>query len=378
MPSCPSCGKSIADGAGFCAYCGASATTPVATQPPGAAVQRTDADYWICGSCHAENLVGDAFCQTCGVARAAAGPPAASPPASSVPPTAAPFVGQGSAAYEVTCTSCGTANEPDASFCHACGLPLVAKTVSHATQPTWGTPSASPAASSNTRWIILAAVIVAVAAAAVIGIVLLAGRDDGGGEAAVVDETTATVDGSVTGSSDTTSDSTTTVSAPTERDVTGDVAVPRASSCLNQNQSEGITYVAWNLLDGDMATCWSEGVDGDGIGETVHFKFSQRMTLTRMEVMPGYKKYSEGVDRWRSNGRLREITVTFADGSQDSYSFSDSKTWQSCEFGERTGSTLEFTIDSIYYADTGTHHDADDTSVSEVRFYGWPASERGE
>jgi hypothetical protein len=160
---------------------------------------------------------------------------------------------------------------------------------------------------------------------------------------------------------------------PTEDDVTDRVTSARASSNLAQNQ--GITYVAWNLLDGSMETCWAEGVEGYGIGETVYFKFSEWMTLTRMDVMPGYKKYGDGVDRWYSNGRLREITVTFADGFQESYPFSDNKEWQSCDLGERTGSTLEFTIDSVYYADSGTDRDADDTSVSEVRFYGWPASE---
>jgi len=166
---------------------------------------------------------------------------------------------------------------------------------------------------------------------------------------------------------------------PTEGNVSGDVVVARASSCLNQYQ--GINYVAWNLLDNNMESCWAEGADGGyGIGEKVFFKFSERMTLTRMEVMPGYKKYDagEGIDRWYANGRLRSITITFADGSRETYPFSDSKTWQSCDFGEKTGTTLEFTIDSVYTAETGTDHDAEDTSVSEVRFYGWPASEAGE
>ncbi len=376
MPSCPSCGKSVADGAAFCGYCGAGTTAPAASDSPGDAVQRSDADYWICGSCHAENLVGDAFCQTCGLPRASVRPSIAPPHVAA--PAAVPAAGMDVVAHGLVCTSCGTANEPDASFCHVCGVPLVAKTVSHSSQPAWGTPSPAPKAPpSSSRWIVLVAVIVAVAAAVVIGIVVLGGQ--GGGGAGASAETTATADEATSGPSEGTSESSNTSFTPSEREVTGDVTGARASSCLNQIGS--IDYVAWNLLDGDMETCWSEGIDGDyGIGETVRFKFAQRMTLTRMEVMPGYNKYDEGddVDRWSSNGRLREITVTFADGTQDSYSFSDSKKWQPCDFGEKTGSTLEFTIESVYDADSGTEHDADDTSVSEVRFYGWPASEGGE
>jgi hypothetical protein len=255
---------------------------------------------------------------------------------------------------------------------------LVAKSAGHSSRPDWAAPSPVPVASNKSRWILIAAIVVAVAAAAVIGVVLLSGRDGGDGGSEVGAESATTLDGASSGSSGDT-ESTSMSSLPTEDDVTGDVSVVRASSCLNRYQ--GIDYVAWNLLDNSMETCWAEGVEGGyGIGETVFFKFSQRMTLTRMEVMPGYKKYDtgEGIDRWRANGRLKSITVTFADGSQETYPFSDSKTWQSCEFGEKTGTTLEFTIDSVYVADTGTDHDAEDTSVSEVRFYGWPASEGGE
>lgn len=382
MPSCPSCGKSVVGDAAFCGYCGASTAAPIASEPAGSAPQRSDADYWICSSCHSENLVGDAFCQTCGVPRAVAAPPASSPH-SVVAPSAAPQAGvaldsgTGPVPAGLICTSCGASNESDASFCYACGVPLVAKTAGHTSQPNWSAPSPASATSRSARWILIAAILIAVVAAVVIGVVLLSGRSggDGGGDASAQSATT--LDGTSSDSSGDTTGPTTTTSAPSEGNATGYVTSVRSRTCLKSDA--GNSYYAANLTDGVNRTCWAEGVSGFGIGESVRFKFSPRMTLTRMEVIPGYDKYSSGWDRWYSNGRLRKITVTFADGSQESFRFADDNRWQACDFSSpKTGSSLEFTIEDVYYPDRDNPHYAEDTSVSEVRFYGWPASEGGE
>lgn len=374
MPSCPSCGKSVADGAAFCGYCGAGTTAPVASDSPGDAVLRSDADYWICGSCHAENLVGDACCQTCGSARSPVRPLVA-PPHAAAAAAAVPAAGLDGVAHGPVCTSCGTPNELDASFCHVCGVPLVARTAGYSSQPAWAPPAPTPATSNNARWIVIAAIVVVAAAAVVIGIVLLGGRDgDGGG---VTTAAVSTTEGTATDSAGVTSEPTTTSSTPTERDATRYVTSVRSRTCLRSDGSN--SYYASNLTDGVNRTCWAEGVSGFGVGESVRFKFAQRMSLTRMEVVPGYDKYTSGWDRWYSNGRLRKITVTFADGSQESFRFSDKNRWQACKFGSpKIGSSLEFTVDDVYRPDADNPHYAQDTSVSEVRFYGWRASEGGQ
>lgn len=369
MATCPSCGRNVVVDAAFCGYCG----TRIAAEPAdvyASAPQRPASEYWVCHACHSENLVVDAFCQNCGAAKesaALAGSVAVG--AGSVGPRST-----GASAAAVTgpsCSVCGAANEADARFCFACGVPLDGLVAGA------GAPAGPAPAGRSSRWLILAVVIIAIAAvAAVAAIVLL--RDDGsdGGSSGAGSSSSSGTVVAQSGSDTTTpdSDTTTSTSAPTESDVTGYVSNARASSCLPPD--DGIAYNAWNLIDGNMRTCWAEGVKGSfGVGETVRFKFSPRMTLTRMQVMPGYKKYADGWDRWYSNARLKKITISYADGTQETFPLSDRKAWQNCFFSsEKTGSSLEFTIDAVYYPDRGPHY-AEDTSVSEIRFFGWPASE---
>jgi hypothetical protein len=90
MPSCPSCGKDVGDGAAFCGYCGAGATGPgpCAAQEVGTA--QPPLEYWVCPSCSIENLADDAFCGSCGSARRPASPVTSAPVAPARPPASAP------------------------------------------------------------------------------------------------------------------------------------------------------------------------------------------------------------------------------------------------------------------------------------------------
>ncbi len=66
---CPACEREVAEGARFCAYCGAFAggddVAPATAEGSGIA----EKSYWVCGRCHIENEEGDSFCGSCGEPR---------------------------------------------------------------------------------------------------------------------------------------------------------------------------------------------------------------------------------------------------------------------------------------------------------------------
>lgn len=151
----------------------------------------------------------------------------------------------------------------------------------------------------------------------------------------------------------------------TERDLSKQ-AVVSATSVLTA--AKGCTYVAPNLVDGRKETCWAEGVSGYGVGQSVTFEFPAEVTVTRIEVLPGYDKFNV-VDRWFFNGRLKAATVKFGDGTTKRIDFKDEKTPQSFELGGKRTKTLTLVIADFYPARPGVHS-ASDTSVSEAHVFG--------
>jgi hypothetical protein len=134
---CPACGRALATGARFCDYCGAFTGEEPVRPAPEAAPRVTD--YWVCGTCNAENEAGDSFCGSCGAAS-----PGTGASVSAVPPSRRPG-----------------------------SLPQAARRAGGATPPP-GTPPAasthgsSSGASRRPLWIIVALVIVAAAALALV------------------------------------------------------------------------------------------------------------------------------------------------------------------------------------------------------------------
>ncbi len=130
-------------------------------------------------------------------------------------------------------------------------------------------------------------------------------------------------------------------------------------------------YPAENLFDGTEEFCWAENVRGYGVGEWVEFSFDQPVRVAYVEVLPGYKKSEDGWDRWWSNGRLKAANFSFGDGTAVTGRFKDRKTYQKVRVGSGACDGFRMTIKSTYPARNGSHK-ADDTSISEIRVYGWP------
>lgn len=69
-----------------------------------------------------------------------------------------------------------------------------------------------------------------------------------------------------------------------------------------------VTYWIGNTLDGDRRTAWNShgAVDGNGVGDTITYRFSSPLRLTRIELVNGYVKTAElRVD----NSRIRGVVI---------------------------------------------------------------------
>jgi hypothetical protein len=171
--------------------------------------------------------------------------------------------------------------------------------------------------------------------------------------------TTATLGGDVTSSTTAGgSSSTDTTSAESTSQIRP--ATATASSTLKATSTNN--YGATNLLDGDVTTAWSEGANGSGIGESVTFTFSSPTVLTRIEIANGYQKDQQ---RFEGNPRVQTLRLEYSNGTTQLVDLLDSMEFQSIVPTRQPVEWVKMVIVSVY---AGTVWD--DTSLSEVRFYG--------
>lgn len=129
-----------------------------------------------------------------------------------------------------------------------------------------------------------------------------------------------------------------------------------ASSALSA-QGEN-TYDAANLVDGNPNTAWSEGVEGDGIGESIMIDFGSVQRLNGIELLNGLVK-SEKL--YKQNNKIKKMKLEFSDGQSlilDSYFLKNyfDKPIQS--------SSMKITILEV---ERGTKYR--DTCISELRVF---------
>lgn len=84
-----------------------------------------------------------------------------------------------------------------------------------------------------------------------------------------------------------------------------------ASSTLKPNGER--TYEINNVkLSAFTDKTWAEGVEGDGIGETITLKVRRPLPLDSILIMPGYDS-NENKTLWGKNNRVAELEVTLND-----------------------------------------------------------------
>lgn len=140
--------------------------------------------------------------------------------------------------------------------------------------------------------------------------------------------------------------------------VANPVMTTNASSTYSGDRA---THDAVNLLDGNVKTNWTEGANGNGIGEYVEFGFTGSYLLSAIFIYPG-NQYDE--DRYLDNSRPEHITVTFSDGSTMGFTLKDMMEGQVMVLPEPVVTeSVRITIDSVFH---GAKYA--DTVVSEVSF----------
>lgn len=141
------------------------------------------------------------------------------------------------------------------------------------------------------------------------------------------------------------------------------------SSCYasSTNSGDKVTHDVMNLLDGDPLTNWTEGVSGNGVGEYVHFDFSDTYQLNSIRIRGGNRRDHA---HYTANSRPARITMTFSDGSSESFTMHDVYESQVLTLSKPVmTSSLRITIDSVY---AGNKYQ--DTVISDVFFETYEAN----
>lgn len=203
------------------------------------------------------------------------------------------------------CTNCGAEVEDGSRFCTNCGADLTGQNAAHGTatppprQPTrvavpapsqegYAYDPASDGGRSHRKHGRVAAAVIGVAAACVVvaGLALVLVPQLAGPGATLGTESAANAPANVATNANAPA-ATAASSAATHVGFRG-ITSATASSTLATDKIS--TYYASNVLDGNPTTCWSEGVDGDGVGESITLSGSGTQTFSGFTITNGFQK----------------------------------------------------------------------------------------
>ena len=132
-----------------------------------------------------------------------------------------------------------------------------------------------------------------------------------------------------------------------------------ATSALSEY---GMTHAADRLMDNDLSTAWVEGVNGQGIGETVSLVFDGKYIINGLRVNAGYHK---NADLYQKNSRPKLIRISFSDGTSLVYTLLDKMDCQNIAFEKAIITEyISLEIESVY-----PRIKYEDTAISELVVY---------
>ncbi len=130
-----------------------------------------------------------------------------------------------------------------------------------------------------------------------------------------------------------------------------------SSTLANQGNTN---YNVSNLFDEDSSTCWCEGANEYGIGESITITFNETTELVNFVLSNGYQKSS---DTYSNNGRVKVLEFTFDDGTE-TITIDDSKSAVEYTFSDsHITDSVVITIKDVY---EGSKYE--DTCISELQF----------
>ncbi len=125
----------------------------------------------------------------------------------------------------------------------------------------------------------------------------------------------------------------------------------------------GVSYSASNLTDRKQSTVWVEGdTEGNGLGTTLEFDLGGDHTVTEIHIWNG-NWYT--FDFWNRHNRVKEVVITFSDGSKESHVLGDEMVRQVVKLKKpHTTSAVTLKLNQVYRGTTFP-----DTVISEVVIY---------
>jgi hypothetical protein len=112
-------------------------------------------------------------------------------------------------------------------------------------------------------------------------------------------------------------------------------------------------------IDGDIGTAWVEGVDGDGVGESLTLELGVPTEVWNVALLPGYCASPEV---WRANGRPSRVWIELPDGTALERELEDAPVARVFYLDEaRTVDWLRLTLLDVYPGERW-----EDTAVSEL------------
>ncbi|MCX7020837.1 MAG: discoidin domain-containing protein, partial [bacterium] len=113
------------------------------------------------------------------------------------------------------------------------------------------------------------------------------------------------------------------------------------------------------VIDGEIGTAWVEGVESNGVGESLTLELGVPTEVRNVAVLPGYCASPEV---WRANGRPSRVRLEFSDGTAVEKALEDAPFAQVIYLDEaRTVSWLRLTLLDVYPGERWA-----DTAVSEL------------
>ena len=140
-----------------------------------------------------------------------------------------------------------------------------------------------------------------------------------------------------------------------------------ATSELVNTETGEIECPAEYAIDGRLWYTWQEGVDGNGVGESLTLSFSEAAEIALLRIHPG----QASTEQWfRENGRPSKLGILFSDGTAftaelGDYSFDDATNGFCLVLDEPvTAQSVQITILEAVAGNTYT-----DTVISEIEAY---------
>jgi hypothetical protein len=132
-----------------------------------------------------------------------------------------------------------------------------------------------------------------------------------------------------------------------------------------------VTYVAPNMVDGVVETCWR--TPGDATGTVLTFRLDRPTEITEVGLVNGYAKtaYAGGrrYDWYQGDRRVLSVDWVFDDGTAVSQTFSETRSMQTRDVPPVTTSTVQVRITAVSPPGRGPAA-RNDTAVSEVSLVG--------